>query len=139
MDRGFNKLVCADYAPQFVEPSTDRLKSWPEAYQAKHANAVTSNIRTAPDLTPVLSAAAPVDGGALLVTSNERSLTRSMRSQRAALALAMGISIILSVLLSLFLARTIVRPLRRIALAAMRIMGRTKPGSLLCTLTSRSV
>ena len=37
--------------------------------------------RTAPDLTPVLSAAAPVDGGALLVTSNERSLTRAMRSQ----------------------------------------------------------
>jgi two-component system sensor histidine kinase ChvG len=110
-----------------VDPAHDRITSWPEAYQAQHAQAVTSKIRTAPDLTPVLSAAAPVDGGALLVTSNERSLTRSMRSQRAALALAMGISIILSVLLSLFLARTIVRPLRRIALAAHRVrLGRAR-------------
>jgi two-component system sensor histidine kinase ChvG len=75
----------------------------------------------------VLSAAAPVDGGALLVTSNERSLTRSMRKQRAGLALAMAISIIVSVALSLFLARTIVRPLRRIALAAHRVrLGRAR-------------
>jgi len=75
----------------------------------------------------VLSAAAPVDGGALLVTANERSLTRSMRSQRAALGIAMAVSILLSVLLSLFLARTIVRPLRRIALAAHRVrLGRAR-------------
>jgi two-component system sensor histidine kinase ChvG len=127
LDRGFNMLVGAQYAPDYVDPAHDRITSWPEAYQAQHAQAVTSKIRTAPDLTPVLSAAAPVDGGALLVTSNERSLTRSMRSQRAALALAMGISIILSVLLSLFLARTIVRPLRRIALAAHRVrLGRAR-------------
>jgi two-component system sensor histidine kinase ChvG len=127
LDRGFNMLVGAQYAPDYVDPAHDRITSWPEAYQAQHAQAVTSKIRTAPDLTPVLSAAAPVDGGALLVTSNERSLTRSMRSQRAELALAMGISIILSVLLSLFLARTIVRPLRRIALAAHRVrLGRAR-------------
>jgi two-component system sensor histidine kinase ChvG len=127
LDRGFNMLVGAQYAPDYIDPAHDRITSWPEAYQAQHAQAVTSKIRTAPDLTPVLSAAAPVDGGALLVTSNERSLTRSMRSQRAALALAMGISIILSVLLSLFLARTIVRPLRRIALAAHRVrLGRAR-------------
>lgn len=78
-------------------------------------------VRTAPDLTPVISSAAPVEGGALLVTSNERSLTRSMRSQRAALGVAVVVSILVSVLLSLFLARTIVRPLRRIALAAHRV------------------
>jgi two-component system sensor histidine kinase ChvG len=127
LDRGFNMLVGAEYAPDYTEPRQDRITAWPEAYQAQQAKAVASKIRTAPDLTPVLSAAAPVDGGALLVTSNERSLTRSMRSQRAGLALAMGISIILSVLLSLFLARTIVRPLRRIALAAHRVrLGRAR-------------
>jgi two-component system sensor histidine kinase ChvG len=50
-----------------------------------------------------------------------------MRSQRAALGLAMVIAILLSVLLSLFLARTIVRPLRRIALAAHRVrLGRAR-------------
>jgi two-component system sensor histidine kinase ChvG len=127
LDRGFNFLVGAEYAPDFVEPANDRINAWPEAYQARQANAVTSTIRTAPDLTPVLSAAAPVDGGALLVTSNERSLIRAMRAQRAGLALAMGVSILLSVALSLFLARTIVRPLRRIALAAHRVrLGRAR-------------
>jgi two-component system sensor histidine kinase ChvG len=127
LDRGFNFLVGAEYAPDFVEPANDRINAWPEAYQARQANAVTSTIRTAPDVTPVLSAAAPVDGGALLVTSNERSLIRAMRAQRAGLALAMGVSILLSVALSLFLARTIVRPLRRIALAAHRVrLGRAR-------------
>ena len=127
LDRGFNMLVGSEYAPAFVEPANDRITAWPEAYQAQHADAVTSKIRTAPDLTPVLSAAAPVDGDALLVTSNERSLIHSMRSQRAALGVAMAIAILLSVLLSLFLARTIVRPLRRIALAAHRVrLGRAR-------------
>jgi two-component system sensor histidine kinase ChvG len=127
LDRGFNMLVGAQYAPDFVEPAADRISEWPEAWQAQQANAVTSKIRTAPDLTPVLSAAAPIDGGALLVTSNERSLTRSMRSQRAKLAAVMALSILLSVLLSLFLARTIVRPLRRIALSAHRVrLGRAR-------------
>ncbi|HWI76316.1 MAG TPA: stimulus-sensing domain-containing protein [Sphingomicrobium sp.] len=127
LDRGFNFIVGAEYAPDFVEPKNDTISAWPEATQAQQANAVTSTIRTAPDLTPVLSAAAPVDGGALLVTSNERSLVRSMRSQRAALGIAMGVAILISVLLSLFLARTIVRPLRRIAISAHRVrLGRAR-------------
>lgn len=127
LDRGFNALVGAEYAPDFVEPASDTIAAWPEARQARSQNQVTSMLRTAPDLTPVLSAAAPVDGGVVLVTSNERSLIRSMRSQRGALGIAMGVAILVSVLLSLFLARTIVRPLRRIALAAHRVrLGRAR-------------
>jgi len=127
LDRGFNFIVGAEYAPDFVEPADDTIAAWPEADQAKRDNLVTSTIRTAPDLTPVLSAAAPVAGGALLVTSNERSLVRSMRKQRATLALAMGVAILISILLSLFLARTIVRPLRRIAISAHRVrLGRAR-------------
>ena len=127
LDRGFNALVGEKYAPDFVEPARDTLAAWPEAQEARMVNGVTSTIRTAPDLTPVLSAAAPVDGGALLVTSNERSLIRAMRSQRAALGIAMAVAILISVLLSLYLARTIVRPLRRIALAAHRVrLGRAR-------------
>ena len=127
LDRGFNFLVGAEYAPDFVEPGKDTMAAWPEAVQAKRDNVVTSTIRTAPDLTPVLSAAAPVDGGALLVTSNERSLVKSMRSQRATLGIAMAVAILISVLLSLFLARTIVRPLRKIAISAHRVrLGRAR-------------
>jgi len=127
LDRGFNALVGAKYPPDFIEPARDGLTAWPEAQQARRQQSVASRVRTAPDLTPVLSAAAPVDGGALLVTSNERSLIRAMRSQRGALAIAMAVAILVSVLLSLFLARTIVRPLRRIALAAHRVrLGRAR-------------
>jgi len=127
LDRGFNALVGANYPPDFVEPARDTLAAWPEARLARQQGSVVSRVRTAPDLTPVLSAAAPVEGGALLVTSNERSLIRAMRSQRGGLAIAMAVAILVSVLLSLFLARTIVRPLRRIALAAHRVrLGRAR-------------
>jgi two-component system sensor histidine kinase ChvG len=127
LDRGFNFIVGAEYAPDFVEPANDTMAAWPEAAQAARDDVVTSTIRTAPDLTPVLSAAAPVAHGALLVTSNERSLVRSMRSQRAALGIAMAVAILISVLLSLFLARTIVRPLRKIAISAHRVrLGRAR-------------
>jgi two-component system sensor histidine kinase ChvG len=127
IDLGFDMLVGAGGAPAFAEPTIDRLQAWPEAVDARTSNKVTSSLRRAPDLTPVVSAAAPLDGGALLVTSNERSLTNAIRRQRGALAVAMAISILISILLSLFLAQTIVRPLRRIALAAHRVrMGRAR-------------
>jgi two-component system sensor histidine kinase ChvG len=62
-----------------------------------------------------------------LVTENDRAFTRTVRSQRRVLAGVMAVAIILSVLLSLFLARTIVRPLRRLALAAHRVrLGRSR-------------
>ncbi|MBA2771703.1 MAG: sensor N-terminal transmembrane domain-containing protein [Sphingomonas sp.] len=127
LDRAFNALVGAGPVADFEEPRVDRLDAWPEALAARQSRTVTSEMRHAPDLTPVMSAAAPVDGGALLVTANERSVTRTVRKQRLALGAAMALSILLSVLLSLFLARTIVRPLRRIALAAHRVrLGRAR-------------
>ena len=127
LDRGFNALVGADPIEDFVEPGTDRLDAWPEALEAKNSGQVATEVRNAPDLTPVFSAAAPAAGGVLLVTTNDRSFTRTVRSQRAALGVAMAFAAILSILLSLFLARTIVRPLRRLALAAHRVrLGRAR-------------
>jgi two-component system sensor histidine kinase ChvG len=88
---------------------------------------VVHEVRNAPDLTPVFSAAAPSRAGVLLVTDNDRAFTRTVRSQRRRLLIAMTIAVLLSVLLSLFLARTIVRPLRRLALAAHRVrLGRAR-------------
>ena len=44
------------------------------------------DVRQAPDLTPVFSAAAPLaDGSTLLVTDNDRNFTRTVRSQRGSL------------------------------------------------------
>ena len=127
LDRGFNAIVGAEPIDDFSEPTDDRLAAWPEAREALDSGRVESSVRNAPDLTPVFSSAAPAAGGVLLVTANDRNFTRTVRSQRAALGIAMAFATILSILLSLFLARTIVRPLRRLALAAHRVrLGRAR-------------
>jgi two-component system sensor histidine kinase ChvG len=127
IDRGFNALVGARPLEDFVEPRNDRLQAWPEAMRARQTQATVSYVRNAPDMTPVLSAAAPVGTDVLLVTDNDRKFTRTIRRQRAALAATMFVLIGLSIFLSLFLARTIVRPLRRLAISAHRVrLGRAR-------------
>lgn len=126
-DRGFNALVGARPVGDFSEPQRDQLAAWPEAVRAKTSRSVVTEVRNAADLTPVWSAAAPLGDGLLLLTANDRDYTRTVRSQRRSLIVAMSLAILLSVLLSLFLARTIVRPLRLIALAAHRVrLGRAR-------------
>lgn len=127
LDRGFNALVGARAVEDFVEPHQDRLSAWPEAERALANRRLVSETRNAPDLTPVWSAAAPVGQSVLLLTSNDREFTRTVRRGRASLGIAMLLATLLSILLSLFLARTIVRPLRRLALAAHRVrLGRAR-------------
>jgi two-component system sensor histidine kinase ChvG len=127
LDRGFNALVGAKPLDEFVEPPVDRLQSWPEAIRAKATNKSVTAVRNAPDLTPVLSAAVPSDGEVLLATNNDRAFTKTVRTQRAGIAAAMMVLVAISIFLSLFLARTIVRPLRRLALAAHRVrLGRSR-------------
>ena len=127
LDRGFNVLVGARSLDDYVEPSVDRLQAWPEAARARARNRSATEVRNAPDLTPVISAAVPFQGGVLLATNNDRSFTRAVRAQRAGIITAMVAVILLSILVSIFLARTIVRPLRRLALAAHRVrLGRSR-------------
>ncbi len=126
-DRAFNALVGAKPVEDFAEPARDQLAAWPEALHARASQSVVTDVRNAPDLTPVWSAAAPLGDQVLLITTNDRDYTRIVRVQRRWLLGAMAVAILLSVLLSLFLARTIVRPLRRIALAAHRVrLGRAR-------------
>lgn len=127
LDRGFDALVGAAPSLEFVEPARDRLEAWPEAVRSIRTGTVVSAERDAPDLTPVWSAAAPAGDSVVLVTRNDRDFTRTVRRERGALGIAMLLATLLSVLLSLFLARTIVRPLRRLALAAHRVrLGRAR-------------
>lgn len=127
LDRGFNVLVGARSLDDYEEPAVDRLQAWPEAVRALAKNGSATKVRNAPDLTPIISAAVPFRGGVLLATNNDRSFTRAVRGQRAGILSAMVGVILLSVLLSVFLARTIVRPLRRLALAAHRVrLGRSR-------------
>ncbi len=127
LDRGFNALVGARTLGDYVEPATDRLQSWPEAMKAQSTRMAVASVRNAPDLTPVISAAVPVKDDVLLATHNDRAFTRTVHDQRAVIAGAMAVIIALSVFLSLFLVRTIVRPLRRLAIAAHRVrLGRSR-------------
>jgi len=127
LDRGFNAIVGARPLDEFVEPPLDRMQSWPEAVRAEATRKATTAVRSAPDLTPVISAAVPLKAGILLATTNDRAFTRTVRSQRAIIAAAMAALVAISIFLSLFLARTIVRPLRRLALAAHRVrLGRSR-------------
>jgi two-component system sensor histidine kinase ChvG len=127
LDRGFNFIVGAKPLEDYVEPSPDRLQAWPEAVNALRRNKVDSETRNAPDLTPVFSTAVPVKQGVLLTTENDRAFTKTVHRQRAIIVSAMVVVIALSVFLSLFLARTIVRPLRRLAIAAHRVrLGRSR-------------
>jgi len=128
LDRGFNAIVGEEPDEDFIEPAADGAQAWPEVVAARKSGVTETKIRQAPELTPVFSAAAPVAGGStLLVTDNDRAFTRTVRKQRGSLLIALAVVAALSVLLSLFLARTIVRPLRRIALAAHRVrLGRAR-------------
>jgi two-component system, OmpR family, sensor histidine kinase ChvG len=128
LDRGFNALVGEEGLEDFTEPARDRARAWQEVRAALASGTIVTDVRQAPELTPVFSAAAPLaDGSTLFVTDNDRSFTRTVRKQRRSLFVALGLVAILSVFLSLFLARTIVRPLRRIAIAAHRVrLGRAR-------------
>ncbi|MCL6740089.1 HAMP domain-containing histidine kinase [Sphingomonas sp. RB56-2] len=128
LDRGFNALVGEESLEDFVEPAHDHAQAWSEIAASRRSGETEIEIRQAPELTPVFSAATPVAGGStLLATDNDRDFTRRVRKQRASLLIALGCIAGLSILLSLFLARTIVRPLRRIAMAAHLVrLGRAR-------------
>ena len=128
LDRGFNALVGATQHDDFVEPPRDQASAWHELGEAKRSGKIAHTVRNAPDLTPVFSAATSIgDGSQLLLTVNDRNFTKTVRKERGSLAIAMAVAVLASALLSLFLARTIVRPLRRIALAAHRVrLGRAR-------------
>jgi two-component system, OmpR family, sensor histidine kinase ChvG len=127
LDRGFNFIVGGPHLEDYEEPALDRIEAWPEAVRARNLKRPTTKIRNAPDLTPVISSAVPFEGGVLLATDNDRTFTHTVRRERGLILASMAIIVGLSVLLSIFLARTIVRPLRRLALAAHRVrLGRAR-------------
>ena len=127
LDRASNLIIGPYRFEDFAEPAIDRLQAWPEAVRAQATGKAVTKVRSAPDLTPVISAAVPVRSGVLLATTNDRAFTHVVHNQRAIIGGVMLALVALSVFLSLFLARTIVRPLRRLAIAAHRVrLGRSR-------------
>jgi two-component system sensor histidine kinase ChvG len=135
LDRAVDFVVGAEPLDSFEEPQQDLLVSWPEAAGVARGAGVETRVRQAPDMTPVISAAVPIQSvtssgsgaGVLLATINARDVTRIVRAERLRLSLVLLAATLLSVLLSLFLARTIALPLRRLARAAQSVrLGRAR-------------
>lgn len=128
MDKVVDHIVFAEPTPPFQEPAVDRADAWPELIAAQRTGQDQAMNRFAPDRTPMISAAVRMkDGSALLSTKNARDITRTVRAERLRLGFVLAAAMIASILLSLFLARTIVRPLRRLARAAVRVrLGRAR-------------
>jgi len=126
LDAGIDIVVGAARAPLYRERKLGQ--DWPDVRTALGAHAVAVSVWRAPDRTPVITAAAPIDKlGVVMTTVNARDITQTVRIERFRLSVVLFLVSLVSVLLSLFLARTIVRPLRRLARAAVRVrLGRAR-------------
>lgn len=128
LDGMIDVMAATDTPPPFIEPARDVRAAWPEAETAVETGRVVDVVRRAPDRTPVFSAAVEIDPTTtLLITRNARDVITNVRAERFWSAVVLSVVVLVSVLLSLFLARTIVRPLRRLAIAAQRVrLGRAR-------------
>ncbi|VXC95065.1 sensor histidine kinase [Sphingomonas sp. AX6] len=129
LDAAIDTIVANPRDPLFRERGPDDGLRWPDVVTASSARAATASVWRAPDRTPVLTAAAPLGnrGNTILTTDNAVDITETVRVERFRLAIVLLIAALLSMLLSLFLARTIVRPLRHLARAAIRVrLGRAR-------------
>ncbi|PAX08425.1 sensor histidine kinase [Sphingomonas lenta] len=126
LDAGIDTVVSAERQPQFRERHNGL--DWPDVREARETRMVATTVWRAPDRTPVITAAAPLPGNRVVLTSiSARDITQRVRVERFRLGVVLLVTTLISVLLSLFLARTIVRPLRRLARAAVRVrLGRAR-------------
>ncbi len=123
LDRWFDRVVGAPSIPDYIEPESDNAEAWPELTRAREESLTQIVLRDARDGTHVITAAAPVglDGQSLLITRNPVDITQSVREARTTVALVVLAALAVSTLLALFLAQTIVRPLRQLVQAAVRV------------------
>ncbi|MGA1797292.1 stimulus-sensing domain-containing protein [Sphingomonas sp. 4RDLI-65] len=126
LDAAIDMVVMAPRPPLYRERG--RAQPWPDVVAARNRRAVATTVWRAPDRSPVITAAAALPGGGVVMTTvNARDITRTVRIERFRLSMVLLVVSIVSILLSLFLARTIVRPLRRLARAAVRVrLGRAR-------------
>ncbi len=129
IDRGVEAIVGARLPARFVDYGAAG-KRWPELRSVYAGSTVASRVSLADDRTLMVSAASAVNAERtlfVLSVANTRDVTRLVRAERYRLAMIVSAVLMLSIALSLFLARTIVRPLRRLAVAAQRVrLGRAR-------------
>ena len=126
LDAMIDTVVNAPRAPLYRERRGGA--EWPDLRTARATEAAPATVWRAPDRTPIITAAAGLgDGEVVMTTVNAREITQTVRLERFRLGVVLAIVTLVSIFLSLFLARTIVRPLRRLARAAVRVrLGRAR-------------
>ena len=117
--------------PAYAEATPDRATQWPEAAQALATARPVTELRRAADGSLVLGAAASLPGipraGVLHLTDSAEDLSEILRAERLTSFWLLVAVTALTLSLSFFLARTIVRPLRMLAIAAHRVrLGRSR-------------
>lgn len=122
-DTAVNFAVGAPSAPPYIEYDSQAADAWPELARARQQGLTQVELRSAPDGTPVITAAAPVglNGASLLTTRNASDITAAVRFARTSLLTIIAIALFMSTILSLYLAATIIEPLRRLVRASVRV------------------
>ncbi len=128
LDAVIDTVAGADRAPLYRERDPAHGLEWPDVRTARTTHGAPATVWRAPDRTPIITAAAPIaDLGVVMTTVNARDITTTVRSERYRLGVVLLIVTMTSIFISLFLARTIVRPLRHLARAAIRVrLGRAR-------------
>jgi two-component system sensor histidine kinase ChvG len=128
LDAVIDAVAGAERAPLYRERDAEHGLDWPDVRTARTTHGAPATVWRAPDRSPVITAAAPIAQlGVVMTTVNARDITSTVRSERYRLGIVLLAVSIFSIALSLFLARTIVRPLRRLARAAIRVrLGRAR-------------
>lgn len=123
LDGAVNFAVGAPDAPNYIDPELPIANAWPELVRAREQGVSQIELRSAPDGTPIITAAAPVgvNGATLLTTRNARDITEAVRDARTSLLTIIAIALFLSTVLSLYLANTIIEPLRRLVRATVKV------------------
>lgn len=140
IDRALEDIAAFKPIATYREARPDSVAQWDEATAARRDGQAATSLRRAEDGVFIISAAAPVTGGVAAgvtggvaagaivhVTDSAADLTRILRAERlTSFWLLLGITA-LTLTLSSYLARTIVRPLRMLAIAAHRVrLGRSR-------------
>ena len=130
LDRAIELVGSAPSYPDLKRPVIDRRDAWPEAAAAARTGHPRVSLARAPDSIVIITSAARIPGPdamTLLMTVDTRDITRVVREERLSSFLVFLGVLALSLMLSFFLARTIVRPLRRLSIAAVRVrLGRSR-------------
>jgi len=134
IDRLIDFLTGQTELPLLDEPVEDSRAAWPEVLAASRSGDATTRARQTADRLIVLQAAVPVGEGRLgqpvpvvLLTVDTPDVVDLVRRERLTSFLVFLVVLGFSLALSLYLARTIVVPLRQLALAAHRVrLGRAR-------------